>query len=77
VYVVQCACGGMKIILDDLKIKVDIPLQLYCDNKSIMSIVHNPGQHYMTKYIEIDTHFIKDNLEEVWWFQPMSLYDFS
>jgi len=31
----------MKITIDDLKIKVDIPMQLYYDNKSTMSIVHN------------------------------------
>nr|KYP35648.1 Retrovirus-related Pol polyprotein from transposon TNT 1-94 [Cajanus cajan] len=61
----QGMCEGlwMKIILDDLKIKVDNPVQLYCDNKSAMSIAHNPVQHDRTKHIEIDRHFIKDNLD--------------
>ncbi|KOM55208.1 hypothetical protein LR48_Vigan10g110000 [Vigna angularis] len=58
-------CEGlwMKIILDDLKIKIDSPVQLYCDNKSAISIAHNPVQHDRTKHIEIDRHFIKDNLD--------------
>jgi len=33
---------------------------LYCNNKSIISIAHNPIQH--TKHIEIDLHFIKEKL---------------
>nr|KYP62604.1 Copia protein [Cajanus cajan] len=61
----QGMCEGlwMKIILDDLKVKVDNPVQLYCDNKSVMSIAHNPVQHDRIKHIEIDRHFIKDNLD--------------
>jgi len=61
----QGVCEGlrMKIILDDLKIKISIHIQLYYDNKSAMSIVHNLVQHDRTKHIEINTHFIKDNLD--------------
>ena len=57
----QGMCEGlwMKIILDDLKVKVEHPVQLHCDNKSAMSIAHNPVQHDRTKHIEIDRHFIK------------------
>jgi len=54
----------MKTILDDFKIKVDIPMQLYFDNKSVMNIVNDPVQHNKTKHIEIDSHFIKDNLDK-------------
>nr|KYP62702.1 Copia protein [Cajanus cajan] len=61
----QGMCEGlwMKIILDDLKVKVDNLVQLYCDNKFVMSIAHNPVQHDRIKHIEIDKHFIKDNLD--------------
>jgi len=40
----QCVCEGLyiKIIPDDLKIKVDIHMKLYYANKSAMNIVHNP-----------------------------------
>ena len=60
----QGMCEGlwMRIILDDLKVKVENPIQLHCDNKSAMSITHNPVQHDRTKHIEIDRHF-KDNLD--------------
>ncbi|KAL2327360.1 hypothetical protein Fmac_020787 [Flemingia macrophylla] len=59
----MCERLWMKIILDDLRVKVDNPVQLYCDNKSTMSIAYNPVQHDRTKHIEIDRHFIKDNLD--------------
>lgn len=61
----QGMCEGlwMNIILDDLKVKVENLVQLHCDNKSAMSIAHNPIQHDRTKHIEIDRHFIKDNLD--------------
>ncbi|RDX85725.1 Copia protein, partial [Mucuna pruriens] len=58
-------CEGlwMKIILDDLKVKYDGPIKLFCDNNSATSIVPNPIQHDMTKHIEIDKHFIKKKLD--------------
>ena len=58
-----CELLWMKIILEDMKIKWDGPMRLYCDNKSIISIAHNPVQHDGTKHIEIDRHFIKEKLE--------------
>ncbi|RVW75289.1 Retrovirus-related Pol polyprotein from transposon RE1 [Vitis vinifera] len=53
--------GGNLIILNDLRIKWDGPMKLYCDNESAIDIVHNPIQHDRTKHIEIDRHFIKEN----------------
>jgi len=53
----------MKIILNDLKIKYEAPMSLACDNKSAISIAHNPVQHDWTKHVEIDWHFIKEKLE--------------
>lgn len=38
-------------------------MYLCCDNRSTMSIVHNPLQHDHTKYIEIDKYFIKEKLD--------------
>ena len=38
-------------------------MRLYYDNKSGISIVHNPVQHNWTKHIEIDKHFIKEKLD--------------
>ena len=49
-----CELLWLKIVLEDLKIKGDGPMKLYCDNKSAISIAHNPMQHDRTKDIEVD-----------------------
>ena len=38
-------------------------MNLYCDNRAAIQIAQNPVQHYRTKYVEIDIHFIKEKLE--------------
>lgn len=67
----------MKIILDDLKIKVDIPMLLNYDNKLAMSITHNPVQYNRIKHIEIDNTSLKIILTKILWLQPISQQDFS
>ena len=37
-----CELLWLKIILNDLRIKWDGPMKLYCDNKSAINIAHNP-----------------------------------
>lgn len=58
-----CELLWVKIILEDLKVEWDAPMRLYCNNKSAISIAHNPVQHDRTKHIEIDRHFIKEKLD--------------
>ena len=58
-----CELLWMKIILDDLRIKYEAPMKMFCDNKSAISIAHNPVQHDRTKHVEIDRHFIKEKLD--------------
>ena len=58
-----CELLWLKIILDDLRIKWEDPMKLYCDNKSAINIAHNPVQHKRMKHIKIDRHFIKEKLE--------------
>ena len=57
-----CELLWMKIILEDLRIKWDEPMKLYCDNKAAIAIAHNPVQHDRTKHVEVDRHFIKEKL---------------
>ena len=59
-----CELLWLKIVLDDLRIKWDDLMKLYCDNKSAINIPHNPIQHDKTNHIEVDTHFIKEKLEQ-------------
>jgi len=58
-----CELLWLKIIVEDLRLEWDSPMKLYCDNKSVISIAHNPIQHDRTKHIEVDRHFIKEKLD--------------
>ena len=58
-----CELLWLKIILEDLRIKWERPMRLFCDNKSAINIAHNPVQHDRTKHIEVDRHFIKEKLD--------------
>ena len=58
-----CELLCLKIVLEDLKIKWDGPMRLYCDNKSAINIAHNSVQHDRMKHIKIDKYFIKEKLD--------------
>ncbi|GAV78038.1 hypothetical protein CFOL_v3_21506, partial [Cephalotus follicularis] len=58
-----CELLWVRGLLQDLGLPTDPPVRFYCDNKSAISIVHNPVQHDRTKHIEIDRHFIKEKME--------------
>lgn len=58
-----CEILWIRRVLHELKLKVSYPMKLFCDNKAAISIAHNPVQHDRTKHIEVDRHFIKENLE--------------
>ena len=58
-----CELLWLKIIVEDLGLKWDSPMKLYCGNKSTISIAHNLIQHDQTKHIEVDRHFIKEKLD--------------
>ena len=38
-------------------------MNLLCDNKAAIDIAHNTVQDNQTKHVEVDRHFIKQNLE--------------
>ena len=58
-----CEVLWLKIILEDLKIQIQGPIGIRCDNQTAISIAHNPVRHDKTKHFEIDKHFVKEKLE--------------
>lgn len=40
-------------VLKELRVTLELPLKLFCDSKSTISIAHNPAQHDRTKHIEL------------------------
>ena len=59
-------CEGLWLqkLLEELHITVEFPIKLYCDNKAVISISHNPVQHDKAKHIKMDRHFIKEKIEK-------------
>ena len=57
-----CELLWIKRVLEDLK-EANLPLKLFCDNKTAISISQNPVQHDRKKHIEIDRYFIKEKLD--------------
>ena len=37
-----CELLWLKKVLEELKIIIDVPMKLYCDNKAVINIAHNP-----------------------------------
>lgn len=51
-------------LLKELKVDIDIPVTIYCDNRSTMQISANPVFHERTKHIELDCHFIWEKIQQ-------------
>ena len=58
-----CELLWIKQVLQDLRIEYETSMDLHCDNKAAIEIAHNPVQHDRTKHVEVDRHFIKENLD--------------
>jgi hypothetical protein len=59
-----CELLWLRRLLSEIGFAPNSEMNLYCDNKVAIEISQNPIQHDRTKHIEIDRHFIKQNLEE-------------
>lgn len=49
----------IKILLNDIRIKIDGAMRLYYDNKATINLSNNHIFHDHTKHVEIDRYFIK------------------
>lgn len=54
----------LRRILSELGFGPSDGMRLFCDNKAAIAISQNPVQHDRTKHIEVNRHFIRQNLEE-------------
>ena len=59
-----CESIWLKMLLEEMGIKIQLPIRIHCDNKAAISISHNPIHHKCSKHVEVDRHFIKENIEE-------------
>ncbi|KAI5333964.1 hypothetical protein L3X38_024096 [Prunus dulcis] len=58
-----CELLWLRKLLGDLRCVPQKPMNLYCDNKAVIAIAHNPVQHDRTKHEEVDRHFIKEKVD--------------
>lgn len=58
-------CEGVWIrrVLKDLHIMASLPVQIYYTSISPISMSENPVQHDKSKHVEIDRHFIREQIE--------------
>ena len=67
-YIAAAACCTqvmwMKQTLQDMKVRIDEPISIKCDNTSAISICKNPVLHSKTKHIPIKYHFLREQVAQ-------------
>ena len=58
-----CELLQLKRLLTKIGFVANFEMNLFCDNKETINMSHNLIQHDCTKHIEVDRHFIQQNLE--------------
>ena len=57
-----CEVLWVKQLIKDLGITDCAPTPLFCDNRATLAIAANPVYHDRVKHIDIDCHFIRDQV---------------
>lgn len=59
-----CEVTWLSALLKDMGIKNLPPTVIKCDNQAALAITANPVLHEKTKHVEIDCHYVRDQLKE-------------
>jgi hypothetical protein len=59
-----CEAVWLRRILEDLHEQQEQPIQLICDNQSVIQMTKNPVFHKKTKHIDIQYHFVRDLVQQ-------------
>ena len=53
----------MRHILEDVGTQQKQTTRIQCDNQSLIKLAHNPVSHSRSKHIELQRHFVRENIE--------------